>query len=327
MTDASSNLDPYTRVDVSEWVEVGIEQSGSSPGRWLEDPSDSETRWFHKDTVIPKHGYEQGEDWAEVVSTQVARLLGVPCAPTRLCARNARRGSLSQNIRPDGVDLNEGGVVLERCLDVKSYIPHRDGVAGVDPARPRVKRPGHTLENIEAALREVAAPVEFEGPATLDGFDVFVGYLILDALIANQDRHEQNWAVLTPQLTNQPERLAPSYDHASSLGFNLLDERRASYLSAPDGVVGWARKGRAGRFENDGEPETLVDFAVGALARRGAEAQRYWIHRVAGLDLSSVHRTLASGGVPGMSDAASRFADALLSYNEKRIRDAIAHVG
>lgn len=30
----------------------------------------------------------------------------------------------------------------------------------------------------------------------MTGFDVFVGYLLLDALVAKRDRHEQDWAVL-----------------------------------------------------------------------------------------------------------------------------------
>ncbi|MFH8250522.1 hypothetical protein ACH3VR_09185 [Microbacterium sp. B2969] len=181
------------------------------------------------------------------------------------------------------------------------------------------------MENIQVALRDVAAPIEFTGPSALDGFDVFVGYLLFDALIANQDRHEQNWAVLTPQLTDQPERLAPSYDHASSLGFNLLDGKREECLNTPAGVAGWARNGRAGRFENEGKPLSLVDFAIGALARCRPAARRYWTDQVAGLDLSAVRRSLVANALPEMSDAASRFADALLTCNEERIRDAIAH--
>lgn len=181
------------------------------------------------------------------------------------------------------------------------------------------------MRNIQLALRGVVAPIEFTGPQEFDGFDVFVGYLLLDALIANQDRHEQNWAVLTPQLTDQPERLAPSYDHASSLGFNLLDDKRERYLNETTGVAGWAENGRAGRFENEGKPPTLVDFAIGALQRCKPEAQRYWRGQVAGLDVSGVHQTLVINALPEMSDAACRFADALLTYNEERIRDAIAH--
>jgi serine/threonine protein kinase HipA of HipAB toxin-antitoxin module len=45
--------------------------------------------------------------------------------------------------------------------------------------------------------------------------DVFLGYLMLDAWIANLDRHHENWGlVLTKDITGH---LAPSYDHASSL--------------------------------------------------------------------------------------------------------------
>lgn len=104
----------WDRVDVSGWPVLRAEQAGSTENLWLEEPATGR-RWLHKDTVIPQNGLEQGEDWSEVISTQVAELVGVPCAATRLCERNGRRGSLSLSVVPDGHDLWEGTVILERA--------------------------------------------------------------------------------------------------------------------------------------------------------------------------------------------------------------------
>ncbi|WP_437782569.1 hypothetical protein [Sorangium sp. So ce1097] len=65
--------------------------------------------------------------------------------------------------------------------------------------------------------RFIRAP---EGTASADlvtAADWFRGYLMLDALVGNTDRHHENRAVLVR--TGQAERhaaLAPSHDHASN---------------------------------------------------------------------------------------------------------------
>jgi hypothetical protein len=69
-------------------------------------------------------------------------------------------------------------------------------------------------------------------PFDATAFDVFAGYVVLDAWVANRDRHDNNWAVLRPiTLSADPLRLCGSYDHASSLGFNVTDEERSVRLA------------------------------------------------------------------------------------------------
>ncbi|MGO1316608.1 MAG: hypothetical protein ACTMIR_06190 [Cellulomonadaceae bacterium] len=327
MTDRSSPAatNPFDRVDVSDWVEVELEPGGSTPGRWLKDPVDG-TQWLNKDTVIPANGHEQGEDWSEILSTRVAELLEVPCAVTRLCLREGRRGSLSLNVRPDDVDLNEGVVALEECDEVTDYVPHRDLEHRIGGPQPSVRRPGYTVENIRRALEHVAAPPGFSGTPALDAFDVFAGYLILDALIANRDRHDENWSVLTPRLMNQRERLAPSYDHASSLGYQLTDTTRERCLGDRRALERWARNGTAWRFEHRGKPQSLVDLAVDALAMSSEQGRAHWRKKIAELDLGPVYGVLGSGAIPAMSEAASRFAEELLKHNLERIGHAIARL-
>lgn len=299
-----------------------MEQSGSSESTWLLEPSTGE-RWLHKDTKIPANGVEQGEDWSEVVSTQVARLLGLPCASTRLCVRRDRRGSLSRSVIPKGHSLWEGAVVLE---GTPGFFRQVEGAPPAeDPGRPGVRRPGHSLKNICGALEGVAHPPGFDELDGLTGFDVFAGYMVLDALIANSDRHEQNWAKLTPLLTTLPEALAPSYDHASSLGYNLQDLERKIHLTEHARLTKWAENGRARRFEHTGKPRSLVDHAATAVEFCAAEGADWIKRQVHELDLGVVLAALRDGAVPGMSELAAKFAHDLLNTNLRRLRDAIGH--
>ncbi len=242
-----------------------------------------------------------GEDWAEVVSTQVGTRLGVPCAQTRLCIRNGRRGSISLSVIPAGYDLVEAYVEL---ASVEGYVRHLEGAPAKDSERPNVKRPGHTLANIRKVLNDVTAPPSFEGPPDLNAYDVFIGYLIFDALVANRDRHEQNWAILSPQLLTNPRYISPSYDHGGSLGYNLDDRKRERLLEQHGGIMAWAERGTAWRFEHTDAAPTLVRHAHVGLATCSRAGAHWWKERLRAVSLDSICRDLPGGEVPGMSESA-----------------------
>ena len=314
------SADPWTPVDVTDWEFLGVEQAGTNRSSWLRNPADG-TIWLHKSTRMPSTGIEEGQDWAEVVATQVGRLLGVPGATTRLCTKEGRRGSLSLSMKPEGHDLIQGWVVLLGA-GVPGYVPHAGRGEPVDANRPHVKRPGHNLVNIRDALANVASPDGFIGSGAFSGFDVFVGYTIFDALVANRDRHDENWAVLRPQLLGGTDRLAPSYDHGGSLGFNLSPRERRRRLSDPLALSAWVRKGTAHRFEHVPPPPSLVDHAAAGVSMCRPEAAAWWRGRLTNMDLTAL-TTRLEHGVPGMSEAATTFTGKLLDLNLRRLQDAI----
>ncbi len=313
----------WERIDVSAWEIIRTETSGSSTVEWLEEPGTGR-EWLHKNICVPRNKIPQGEDWAEVVTTQVAKLLMVPCAETQLCIRNGTRGSLSLSVTPRGMALHNGMVALQ---DAKApgYIPHVEGQPAVDPQRPDVKRPGHTLDNIHKVLEQVEPPDTFAGPRGCNGFDVFAGYLILDALVANRDRHEENWAILRSVLLGGPDRLAPSYDHGGTLGYNLPDAKREELLKDPEGLAKWAKRGTAWRFEHDKSSglESLVDTASRALSMSSPPAVGWWRQCLKQLDLAPLQSELESVNIQGMSEVAVTFAVKLLDHNLGRLRHAI----
>ena len=317
----SRNEDVWDRIDVSDWQTAQTAYIGTNRQAWLVHP-ETGAFWLYKSIHVPSNEVPQGEDWAEVIATQVALLLGVPCAETRLCVRSGVRGSLSLSVIPDGFGLNDGGVVLETA-EVPGYFRHTAARKACDPARPGVRRPGHTLVNIQHVLQDVTPPEGFQGPDGCMGFDVFAGFMILDALVANQDRHEENWAVLGALVKDVPDRLAPSFDHGGALGYNLTDDKRCLLLDSDADLAVWAAKATAQRFEHVRPAKSLVEHAVEAAELAAPRAIRWWGCQLEMLDLTPLHDVLRGGQVPGMSEVAATFVSRLLECNLGRLRDAI----
>ena len=207
--------------DVSSWDVVRAETLGRDRKVWLRDPAvaaDSLSRegdWLYKSVVIPAHGIPQGEDWAEKIVSELGRLLGVPCAEVDLAVRAGERGLISRNVISDGWDRVLGAELMG--IVVPNYQEGRNNPPG---------RPGHSPELIAEALLACGPPPGWDH---LGAMGAFAGYLVLDAWVANQDRHDQNWAVMA-RSGSQELRLAPSYDHASSLAFSRLDSYRKKVL-------------------------------------------------------------------------------------------------
>jgi hypothetical protein len=207
--------EPYPVLDVSSWEAVADEPAGQEEKLWLRD--EAEDRWLYK-PIVQKEGHSQGEDWAEKITSHLATILTAPCAKVELAIRNQVRGIISKNLRPEAYDMHSGQVLLSSAID--GYMAGADNIKG---------RPGHSLSNIRAVLDSAMPPPGADLPEGFSAFDTFVGYLVLDAWVANRDRHDENWSVLIPRpplSPEQPMRLCGAYDQAGSLGYNLRDSER-----------------------------------------------------------------------------------------------------
>ncbi len=288
-------------LDVTDWPVTSLEPAGSDEKVWLTN-SQSQRALFKPNRA--HQGSEQGEDWSEKLAAEVAGLLGVPAARIDLATRDDVRGCVSYNVAPAGVELQPGAALISDLVG-----------ADFDPRDPEAR--GHTLTNVAAALASYGAPPGFVGPPEIGGFGVFTGYLVLDALIANRDRHSENWAVLRGIGPGQ-DVLAPTYDHASSLGFNLRDTRRAQLLQDRRMFAAFLQKGDAYRFE-DGQRVTLVDYAHRALTLADGLTRAFWRERLSALDPGQLPRLAAR--ITTMSDLARNLAVEILSANRRRLLD------
>jgi hypothetical protein len=173
--------------------------------------------------------------------------------------------------------------------------------------RPR-NRLGHSLANIAEVLADSAGP---PGSAceSRTGIDVFAGYLVLDAWIANTDRHAINWSVLTCEEDGR-QALAASFDHGSALASGAQDEKLKA--TTP---VRYAERGFAGRFE-DGARLPLVDLALSAVRLAGPSADD-WLQRLSLVTQPQIEEIVSA--IPSMSDPRRTFLCNLLETNQRRL--------
>lgn len=161
-------------------------------------------------------------------------------------------------------------------------------------------------------------------PSTVkSALEIFIGYVMLDAWIANQDRHHQNWAALQ----DDKLRLAPTFDHGASLARNISDEERHERLTTDDRnrrVAPFAERAKSAFYGDAASSRPLkTKEAFSAFARHAPAASQSWLDRLRGVELSSVQKII--NGVPPqrMSGVAKEFTLQLLAANQKRLLERV----
>jgi hypothetical protein len=253
---------PFPIIDISDATVVSDEQLGSKSKFWI---SLDNERWLFKEARV-----NTGEDWAEKVASEIAPLIEVQAARVELAEYAGRRGCLSLSFVSADENLVHGNEILA------------GQIVGYDRQK-RLRQSDHTFENIVAAVRKLVN----NEPWYPEVLRELADYLIFDALICNTDRHHENWGFLVRFEETSPDkwmvhlRLAPSFDHASSLGRELRDTRRGELL-ASNRMEQYVRGGRGGIYwrktdAHGANPIRLVEILARQFPdyfRRGIEARR-----------------------------------------------------
>lgn len=278
--------------------------------------------WYHDPNFglsLFKEGRPNtGENWAEKIACELAKAIGLPNARYELATYEGRNGVLSPTMVERGARIVHGNKLLAHGST--NYIP----VGGQ-----RVYgNPNHTLRRVLAYLR---ASTDFLGAPynasrcdeTSTALDFFVGYLMFDAWIANQDRHDENWGVLR---TNDGNLfLAPTYDHGSSMARNLSDDDRLMRLNTKDmprHITSFIQQARSGLYpvHSASKPKPLYTLeAFEHAAMHSPRAAAYWKLRLQHVTCEMVKDIVAK--IPGhwMSEPARLFTIELLRLNKLRI--------
>ena len=290
-------LDPYPILKVDSKWRIEQEPAGTREKFWYQQPGDTERQWLFK---YPRE--KTGEHWAEKIASEVADVLAIEHARVELAAFEDQRGTVTESFARGGRELAHGNEVLARRIH------------GYDP---RLKRGQsmHTLSNIFQALESIY--VRRATPAKLKIAEL----VVLDAVIGNTDRHHQNWGLLQRRVGKDRwmSRVAPSFDHASSLGRELPDEHRGRRLS--ENLVGsYAEKGRGAIYwSGDGThgPRRLelVCRAVSVYPGLFLPA----LEKLKRLDESVISDLVNRVPDTWMSPLARKFAIALMCYNLERL--------
>ncbi len=294
----------YPITTVSPDSSTQLEQLGTKAKFWY--PFDENQKALFKEG---RPG--TGENWAEKVCCEVARLLGLPHAEYELALWRGTKGVISPSLVPKNGRLILGNELLAWVH--KTY----------EPAA-RYKTTQHILRRVIAVLQQpsIGPPFGWSRPDQVsDAIGVFAGYLLLDALVCNQDRHHENWGLII--IPEQGITLAPTFDHASSLGRNETDETRIKRLNTKDSgysIESYVAKARSGFFDNKSSTKAMstVD-AFSECAKSNIGAGQYWLDRLDALKDSDFSDILSNIPDEFISPKAREFANAMLRINRNRL--------
>ena len=280
-----------------------IEQLGTKQKFWYDDTA-GERRLFKQVRQ------DTGEDWSEKVASELGTLLGLPHADYDFATWKDLRGVVTPTFVPDRGRLVLGNELLVR-LD--------SGYPGARAFRVRQ----HTLRLVLAVLRApmVTAPLGWTPiQDVVTGLDVFAGYVLLDAWIGNTDRHHENWGLVLS--ADQTVPLAPTYDHASSLGRNESDISRRERLTTRDqgrSVTRYVERTTSSFFGADSTKPLSTQDAFGATARAIPAAAKVWLDRLAGVSSADTLRIFEEVPPTLITAPAIEFAQRMLELNQQRL--------
>jgi hypothetical protein len=301
---------PTRRVDRSQIQ--SLEQLGSKRKYWyVED---------NRRLLFKAEDRGTGEDWAEVIACHLCRLLGLPRVEYELAlecdgTQEFQPGATCENMAPEPLQLFLGNELL-LARDPKY------------PVGQRFKVRQHTVQAVSGIVRILDPPASEWLVDVPDGIqsalDFFVGYVMLDAWIANPDRHHENWGAIWH---GTMMRLAPTFDHGSALARNLPDSIRSERLTTKDKnrtVYMFAKRGQSFFFGSADEPRPLeLREAFEAFGRCAPNAAKLWLERLRLLNRDDICGIVESVPARRMSETCKRFTIELLAVNQRRLLELV----
>jgi len=307
-----SNIFPIR--DISELVPNRIEYMGTKEKYWF---SRTEKHWYwdcEGQRFLFKAGREgTGDNWAEKVASELCELLGLPHAEYDLAVYQGLKGVITPSFVP------EGGARLETGNEILAQY-----ISGYEKTR-RFRQSKHTLKVVLTLISKEAPelPIGWSGSDGINmAVDLFVGYLMLDAWIANQDRHHENWGLVVVPETRSIH-LAPTFDHASSLGRNENDSNREQRLNTKDigsNMDAYVKRARSAFYStaSDTKPLSTLEAFVEAATRR-RDAARFWLSKLEGISLSDPRSIIDRVPKEEMSNIAKEFSQRIIELNRQRL--------
>lgn len=215
----------YNIIDATEWnINYAAQARGTRVKKWLIEPATNQL-------VLAKWpSYASGEIYAEKITSQIGQLINIPVMKAEIGKYDGELVVLAFNILRTGEELIEGGDFFEEY----------------DRKKQRNQLPvDYSFQQIKAILK------------TESLIGQFIDMLLLDCLIFNSDRHQDNWGICVS--TNGESRLAPAYDNSSSLGWNLTDDelnslykdrrRFEAFINRSSTLIGYSNSARYKHFK------------------------------------------------------------------------------
>ncbi len=270
-----------------------LEQLGTKEKFWFEDDN--------KQKTLFKIGRPNtGENWSEVVTSNLCELLDIPHAKYEFATWEGKDGTITKSFVPRNHRLIHGNELLGKIIT---------GYHGEQKYKVRE----HTLDIVLAVAKFVPKLAPIGCNSNLSTLEIFAGYLMLDCWIGNQDRHHENWGfVFSP---DAKIHLAPTFDHASGLGCRVSDYERAKRLKTKDSsfsVEYFVSKAKTPFYKtkDSTKPMTSID-----VFKETYKYSAYWLERLEKIDINDVVKIFSKVPKRLISEEAIDFALKMLEIN------------
>lgn len=284
-----------------KWL-INDEQLGTKEKFWFEKEG---KKWLFKKSREIVNGVYTGEDWSEKIAHEVAKLIGVESAVVELALFKGEKGSASLSFMPsDDYHLEHGNEILAGYIvDYQKDAKYNQG--------------DHSIINIIKVIRQMFFENDSDYVLTK-----LAGYLVLDALILNVDRHHENWGLFWVADASKYGRLyhdvAPSYDHASSLGRELTSDSAALKIKNKT-IHSYVEKAKGGVFFVGGDKRNNPLVLIEKMAPMYPDYFRPALRRLKEASIADICATLDDVPNECISQNSRSFAKMILQSTYERL--------
>ncbi len=176
-----------------------------------------------KKAIFKYEGYKCSEACSEKLSYEIAKILKYDCAHIELASdENGTLGILNYLF----VDIRE-----EEHIDAVAYIKKSN----------EDRKQFYTLKNIKNCLDELDTKLFYD----------FLKIMVFDALVGEQDRHEENWGIIRKDGTY---KLSPLYDNGDNLLRQFYDESYAQkFYNGEKNFDSFIKRSKTFIYKEDGK--------------------------------------------------------------------------
>jgi hypothetical protein len=276
-------------------------EKASKNNQGIEHQGTKQKFWYGKNQdKLFKIGKHRGENWAEIVAFHLATLLSIPCAkykPGFLQEEPQIKGVISQSF----IDKKKGERLINANELLAKLIKNYD-------SNKTYKQRDYTFFSSMALIRLLTPQL------TGNPIKQFIGYLIFDIWIANQDRHHENWGFVT---TDTELFLAPSFDHASSMGCRDSENKKELRLNTKDlrySVETFAKKAKTAMYKDS---KILKTYELAELCWEDyPEEYSFWVNKINKISAESINKCFDLLPPSWMSNIDKKFTIELLKVNQ-----------
>jgi hypothetical protein len=291
---------PVIKITKEVYPSLKDEPMGSKQKFWFEHPDLGYCLYKY---IRPN----TGEDWAEKIASELCNLLQLPHANYELAESwDGYQGTISVNFLENNATLIHGNEILT------PLIPNYQTFATYNASH-------YTFKIVFQALadQQIKLPPNYSFSSEIKTpIDLFVGYLLLDTWIGNGDRHHENWGFVSQkQGSSDIIYLAPTYDHASSLGRELTDEKRQKRS-----VSAYAQKCFSAFYNDPNDQKPLKTFDLFCeVIKLYPESAQFWLTCLQQISLKQIDVIFESFPHHRISPIAADFAKAILNFNQTKL--------